>query len=95
MHIVGVDAGNMIAEAAHPRRALRAPARAQRFAQHEGVLYVGKAQEKARVMRTERRRSRFTGGTYPWIASLALAGGVIVSGLATRRAGCSFNLAQQ
>src|SRR5215469_8292187 len=38
-----------------------------RFAQHEGVLYVGKAQEKARVMRTERRRSRFTGGTYPWI----------------------------
>jgi hypothetical protein len=31
------------------------------------VLYVGKAQEKARVMRTERRRSRFTGGTYPWI----------------------------
>jgi hypothetical protein len=38
-----------------------------RFTQHEGVLYVGKAQEKARVMRTERRRSRFTGGTYPWI----------------------------
>ena len=38
-----------------------------RFAQHEGVLYAGKAQEKARVMRTERRRSRFTGGTYPWI----------------------------
>ena len=35
-----------------------------RFTQHEGVLYVGKAQEKARVMRTERRRSRFTGGTY-------------------------------
>ena len=37
------------------------------FRQREGVLYVGKAQEKARVMRTERRRSRFTGGTYPWI----------------------------
>ena len=33
----------------------------------EGVVYVGKAQEKARVMRTERRRSRHTGGTYPWI----------------------------
>ena len=31
------------------------------------MLYVGKAQEKARVMRTERRRSRRTGGTYPWI----------------------------
>src|SRR5262249_52376038 len=26
-----------------------------------------RAQENARVMRTERRRSRFTGGTYPWI----------------------------
>src|SRR5450755_4757527 len=39
----------------------------RRFTQCEGVLYVGKAQEKARVMRTERRRSRLTGGTYPWI----------------------------
>jgi hypothetical protein len=33
----------------------------------EGVLYVGKAQEKARIMRTERRRSRTTAATYPWI----------------------------
>jgi hypothetical protein len=39
----------------------------QRFSKSEGVLYVGKAQEKARIMRTERRRSRRTGGTYPWI----------------------------
>ena len=39
----------------------------RRFTKSEGVLYVGKAQEKARVMRTERRRSRRTGGTYPWI----------------------------
>ena len=39
----------------------------RRFTQCEGVLYVGKAQEKARVTRTERRRSRHTGGTYPWI----------------------------
>ncbi len=39
----------------------------RRFRRREGVLYVGKAQEKARVMRTERRRSRRTGGTYPWI----------------------------
>jgi len=37
------------------------------FRKREGVLYVGKAQEKARVMRTERRRSRVTGATYPWI----------------------------
>jgi hypothetical protein len=39
----------------------------RRFRGREGVLYVGKAQEKARVMRTERRSSRFAGGTYPWI----------------------------
>lgn len=38
-----------------------------RFQGTEGVLYVGKAQEKARVMRTERRRSPHTGGTFPWI----------------------------
>lgn len=37
------------------------------FRKSEGVLYVGKAQEKARVFRTERRRSRSTGATYPWI----------------------------
>jgi hypothetical protein len=33
----------------------------------EGVLYVGKAQEKARIMRTEPRRCKRTGATYPWI----------------------------
>ena len=42
----------------------------RQFRQHEGVLYVGKAQEKARVMRTERRRSLHTGGTYPWIVRI-------------------------
>src|SRR5882762_6747800 len=39
----------------------------RRFRKSEGVLYVGKAQERARVMRTERRASRVTGATYPWI----------------------------
>ena len=43
----------------------------QQYLQHfegtEGVLYVGKAQEKARIMRTERRRSRTSEATYPWI----------------------------
>jgi hypothetical protein len=38
-----------------------------RFRGREGVLYVGRAQEKARVVRTERRRWEKTGGTYPWI----------------------------
>jgi hypothetical protein len=37
-----------------------------RFRGREGVLYVGRAQEKARVMRTERRRFE-SGATYPWI----------------------------
>lgn len=32
----------------------------------EGVIFIGKAQEKTRVFRTERRRSPH-GGTYPWI----------------------------
>lgn len=32
----------------------------------EGVVFVGKAQEKASVFRTERRRSE-TGATYPWL----------------------------
>src|SRR5215467_7288489 len=39
----------------------------RKFKKNEGVLYVGKAQEKARIMRTERRRCKGTGATYPWI----------------------------
>jgi len=37
------------------------------FQGNEGVLYVGKAQEKARITRTQKRRSAKTGKTYPWI----------------------------
>jgi hypothetical protein len=37
-----------------------------RFAGEEGVLFVGKAQEKASVFRTEKRRDA-AGKTYPWI----------------------------
>jgi hypothetical protein len=33
----------------------------------EGVLFIGKAQEKASVFRTEKRRNPVTGATYPWI----------------------------
>jgi hypothetical protein len=33
----------------------------------EGVLFVGKAQEKTAVFRTEKRRNSVTGATYPWI----------------------------
>ena len=35
----------------------------------EGVLYIGKAQEKARVLRTERRCDPATGATYAWLVS--------------------------
>src|SRR5215467_12609368 len=33
----------------------------------EGILFVGKAQEKTPVFRTEKRRNPDTGPTYPWI----------------------------
>lgn len=37
------------------------------FSQPEGVVFVGKAQEKCTVYRTERRRNPRTGTIYPWI----------------------------
>lgn len=39
----------------------------RQFRATEGVLYVGRAQEKARVPRTERRRDGATGRPYPWL----------------------------
>ena len=41
----------------------------RQFRKREGVVYVGKAQEKARIMRTQRRRCSRTGATYPWIVN--------------------------
>jgi hypothetical protein len=38
-----------------------------RFTGDEGLLFVGKAQEKAAVCRTERRRNPQTGQPYPWL----------------------------
>ena len=38
-----------------------------RFTKNEGVLFVGKAQEKTPVFRTEKRRNPETGRSYPWI----------------------------
>ena len=38
-----------------------------RFIGSEGVLFVGKAQEKATVFRTEKRRNPQTGQPYPWL----------------------------
>src|SRR3974377_950413 len=38
-----------------------------RFSGTEGIVVVGKAQEKTPVFRTEKRRNPQTGQTYPWI----------------------------
>lgn len=40
-----------------------------RFDQPEGVLFIGRAQEKARIFRTEKRRNPTTGVAYPWIVT--------------------------
>src|SRR6202163_3240594 len=39
----------------------------KRFWSEEGVLFIGKAQERTPVFRTERRRNVKTGATYPWL----------------------------
>src|SRR5947209_16175274 len=41
----------------------------KKFSRSEGVVFIGKAQEKTRVFRTERRRNEQTGATYPWLVS--------------------------
>src|SRR5438105_4999363 len=38
-----------------------------RFAGEEGILFIGKAQEKASVTRTQKRRHPDTGQSYPWL----------------------------
>ena len=38
-----------------------------RFTDEEGVLFVGRAQEKAGVWRTQRRYNPSTGGSYAWL----------------------------
>src|ERR1700680_6165 len=38
-----------------------------RWGREEGVVLIGKAQEKTPVFRTERRRNEKTGVTYPWL----------------------------
>ena len=41
--------------------------RLRKFDAEEGIVFVGKAQEKAAVFRTEKRRNPRTGQSYPWI----------------------------
>src|SRR5580698_969196 len=44
-----------------------AAAQRKQFKKAEGVVFIGKAQEKTPVFRTERRRNEKTGISYPWI----------------------------
>src|SRR3982751_3869106 len=39
----------------------------KKFSKAEGVVFIGTAQEKTPVFRTERRRNERTGATYPWL----------------------------
>ena len=39
------------------------------FKDREGVLFIGVAQEKTRVVRTEKRENPKTGATYPWLVT--------------------------
>ena len=43
----------------------------RRFSSNEGVVFIGKAQEKTSVFRTEKRRNPKTGAPYPWIVRSA------------------------
>src|SRR5205823_4778786 len=53
-----------------------------RFHGSEGIVFVGKAQEKTPVFRTEKRRNPDTGLTYPWIVrSTAMVNHVYFYGL--------------
>ena len=47
------------------RKELIAQARLAKFPADEGVLFIGKAQEKAKVVRTRRLRNAATGASYP------------------------------
>ena len=40
-----------------------------KFTGPEGIVFVGVAQEKAHIFRTERRRNPVTGAAYPWIVT--------------------------
>jgi len=39
------------------------------FTGQEGIVFIGVAQEKAHIFRTERRRNPVTGAAYPWIVT--------------------------
>jgi hypothetical protein len=44
--------------------------RLKTFQTAEGIVFIGKAQEKTAVFRTEKRRNPRTGQSYPWIVKV-------------------------
>ena len=52
----------------------------RRFEGDEGVLFIGKAQEKAAVVRTETRRNPETGAPYPWLVRSTSSAATRVAG---------------
>jgi hypothetical protein len=57
----------LVAFAKHQRKDDVMKEHLARFKGLEGVLFVGRAQEKTPVVRTERRRDKKTGQPYPWL----------------------------
>lgn len=57
----------LVAFAKHQRKDDVMKEHLSRFKGIEGVVFVGRAQEKTPVVRTERRRDAKTGQTYPWL----------------------------
>jgi hypothetical protein len=41
--------------------------RLKSFTAKDGVVFIGKAQEKAKVLRTQKRKNPTTGQSYPWL----------------------------
>lgn len=66
-HFVAEQGLEMVSFAKHQRKDDVTQQYLQQFDALEGVLYVGRAQEKARVVRAERQRSASTGMSYPWV----------------------------
>lgn len=60
----GID---LVAFKKHQRKDDVAKEYLEKFPREEGVLFIGKAQEKTRVVRTAKRRNPDTGQTYPWL----------------------------
>jgi hypothetical protein len=71
-HFVDEQGIDLITFAKGERKDDVALAYLSQFEGKEGVLFVGKAQEKTTAYRTEKRRNPLTGRPYPWIVRATL-----------------------